>query len=533
MALVLQGMASIHATGLSVAWGLLVLAGGMSAHAASGTWLGGTSPDWNNSANWVGGNLPNGSSDVATFNGDRTFDNPELSGNISLLRLNISSGALATTISSTSSSLSISGGASTDAINVSNGTANVMDLDTSISFNNSAVTVSGTASSLTFASGRTLTLTSANASFWMRVAGGGTVNLNSDLNYVGLDGTGRGINVINGTLNFNPASITTSPGAMRLSVAGINTAGQQATLNLQRSLTASQVSFIVLGDNGATSVSTLRLAGDGLSVASSLTINGAGSGSGTRLTTFELDQSGTASGVFSGNLVANATGNSATVAFRAGQSDTLTFSGSLNTASTANYVLQKTGAGTVVFSGSAANVFGSAIAVNEGTLLLQKTAGTNAVNTDLTVNATAELRLGAANQIANTASLNLAGGSFNAAGFNETLGALVINGINSGIDFGAGTSIVNFASGSYTSGTLTIFGWTNGVDSWRFASDPTAFVNAMGSNLVFNGFGSGGTVVDLGGGTWEIVAVPEPSANALLMAGLSGAFLLAVRRRRA
>ncbi|HRJ72885.1 MAG TPA: PEP-CTERM sorting domain-containing protein [Terrimicrobiaceae bacterium] len=512
----------------------MALAAAASVQAASGTWLGGTSADWNDPANWVGGNLPNGVTDIATFNANRTFDNPTIGSNVSVQRLDILSGSQATSISTSGGALFVSGstmGANTFV--VGNGAANVIDVDTTYAYLSSIMTVTGS-SSLTFAAGRTLTMISGSSSFFSSVAGGGTVTIESALVYNVQSNAGRTFNVTNGTLNFNPTSITSGNGftATRMQVAGGNAVGQQATLNLQRSLTASEVATIGVGDNNNISLSTLRLDGNGLNVASSLSLVAFGSGTGTRVTTIALDRAGTNAGTFSGNLAISAsTANVGTVAFSAGTNDTLTFSGSLNTGFGANYILQKTGDGTVVFSGSTSNVFGSAIAVNAGTLLLQKTGGATAVNTSVTVNTSAEIQLGAANQIANSSALTLAGGSFDANGLSDTLGALVVNGIGSGIDFGTGTSILGFASGSYTAGTLTIYGWNSGTDSWRFLSDPTAFVNALGTNLVFDGFGSGGSVVDLGGGTWEVVAVPEPGTMALLLAGSSLTIVMVLRRR--
>lgn len=531
---VFHGNGNVRATGLRVFLGLLLPVLATSVQAASGTWLGGTSADWNSSVNWVGGNLPNGSTEVATFNADRTFDNPSLSANVSLQRLDILSGAPATTISTSGGILSVIGGFSANAFVVSNGASNILDLDVAYSYNSSSFNVAPT-SSLTFAAGRTLTLNAVNSGFFASLTGGGTVNVNSNLVYNGLANNARTFYVGNGTLNFNAATIAsgTTFSAMRMQVGGANIAGNHAIMNLQRSLTASEVSSISIGDNNATSVSTLRIDGNGLNIASALTLTAFGSGAGNRISTIALDRSGTNSGTFAGALaVSSVTANTGTVAFSAGQDDTLSFTGSLNTTNAVNLTLEKTGSGTVVFSGSTSNVFGSAIAVNAGTLLLQKTGGATALNTNAVVNSSAALQLGAANQIANTSSLTLAGGSLAAGGFSDTLGSLVINGTGSGIDFGSGTSILSFASGAYTSGSLTIFGWSDGVDSWRFASDPTAFVNALGSNLVFDGFGSGGTVVDLGGGTWEVVAVPEPGTTALLLAGSGLTIVMVLRRRK-
>ena len=134
--------------------------------------------------------------------------------------------------------------------------------------------------------------------------------------------------------------------------------------------------------------------------------------------------------------------------------------------------ITKTGPGTLVLSGSSANSYGSATAngyttVSGGTLKLSKTAGTAAVaNGSLIVNAGGVLLLGAANQITDTITMTLAGGTFQSAGFNETLGTLKLT-ANSVIDLGAGSSVLTFAASSgvaWTTGTtLTISNWNGSI----------------------------------------------------------------------
>ena len=508
---------------------IAVVAGlGTAALGASGTWNGSTSSDWDDPTNWTGG-LPNAIGDIATFNADVPFDNPTLDANTTIGRLTVSGTAPALTISSTSNSLTFDG--QSFVFMLSNGQQTTLDLDFSTKLADTPTTNTfqvGTTSRLTFAAGNTWT-TNRTANFWNQLSGGGTWDIDSAI--VNTGAGNRLLTAVHGTVNFNASSITGT--LSRLGVKS-NGAGTTAFLNLHRNLLASEISTIEIGDNGGTSVNTLRLSQNNLTVASGLTIAATGAAVGSKSHTFELDLAGTNAGEFSGNIAhTSGTTNSATEIFSVGANDSLTFSGIVTYLNHPNYALQKTGDGTLVFSGATANSFapGTTFQVLGGTLQLQKSAGTNAIDNDLAVSSGASVKLAADDQIANSSALTLLGGAFDANGLSETLGALTINGANSSIDFGAGSSTLQFASGAFTAGGLTIYNWDGPADSWRFGSDPTAFVAALGNDLVFDGYGPGGTVTDLGGGVWEVTPVPEPSTSLLLLAGLGSACTLWRRRR--
>ncbi|MDI1249894.1 MAG: autotransporter-associated beta strand repeat-containing protein [Lacunisphaera sp.] len=138
-----------------------------------------------------------------------------------------------------------------------------------------------------------------------------------------------------------------------------------------------------------------------------------------------------------------------------------------------NNFVTKTGSGTLTLSGTAANTFQGAFGVNDGTVLLNKTAGQNATGTG-TLNigdsiggaASATVRLNASNQINNTSAVNIAtDGRLDLQGNSDAIGALTM----------AGGSVT--ATGG---GTLT-----------------------LGGNLTFNGIGTNTAAitgnVDLGG----------------------------------
>ncbi len=135
--------------------------------------------------------------------------------------------------------------------------------------------------------------------------------------------------------------------------------------------------------------------------------------------------------------------------------------------------ITKLGPGTLVLGGANANTYGSTSAngnttVSGGTLKLSKTAGLAAVpNGSLIINASGSLALGASDQIGSAVPMTLNGGTFQTAGFNESLGTLKLTG-SSLIDLGGGTSVLQFAASSgqaWTGGTLlTISNWSGSIN---------------------------------------------------------------------
>lgn len=113
------------------------------------------------------------------------------------------------------------------------------------------------------------------------------------------------------------------------------------------------------------------------------------------------------------------------------------------------------------------------------------------------------------------------------------------NGENATVDLGTSDNVslifnaspVQLNDGS----TITFSNWSGsfsggGDDQILFAGDPSEFSSVLSqSEVIFDGFGAGYNLIDFGG-TYEVVAVPEPTTYALLFA--SGALLYALRRRR-
>lgn len=123
----------------------------------------------------------------------------------------------------------------------------------------------------------------------------------------------------------------------------------------------------------------------------------------------------------------------------------------------------KRGTGTLVLGGGASNEYTGVTTIEAGTLLMDKTAGLNAVNGDIIISG-GTLRWNKANQVANTASITLNSGVLWIAGQEDTIRNLTIN----GGDSNGGT---NSNGAKFTiSETLTITGTgslgTNSNANW-------------------------------------------------------------------
>lgn len=144
---------------------------------------------------------------------------------------------------------------------------------------------------------------------------------------------------------------------------------------------------------------------------------------------------------------------------------------------------------------------------------------------------------------------NRTGGGARDVTIEATTGATVQNiksltlsggvGENVTLDFGSSDSvqlIINSSPVQLNDGsTITLANWSGSFsggsgDQWLFAGEPVDFTSVFSqSEVIFDGFGPGYSIID-GAGIYEVVAVPEPAAYALLTA--CGALLVVVRRRR-
>ncbi len=170
---------------------------------------------------------------------------------------------------------------------------------------------------------------------------------------------------------------------------------------------------------------------------------------------------------------------------------------------TGNFV--KAGPGTVKFTGN--NTYSGTTDLTSGTLLL-----------------------GANNVLPDTAAFNLSTGTtLNTGGYNDSTGALSVNGA-SNLDTSTSTSSLTFASVTSWTAMLSVWNytgapWMPGTDK-LIVTDPTN-VNLANVNFYSGNVGSFGTLIGSGGGGLigsELVPVPEPGAvfSLLLLCGLAG-----------
>jgi autotransporter-associated beta strand protein len=385
-----------------------------------------------------------------------------------------------------------------------------------------------------FKSGSILALDTTNASGGNFTYSSNIANPNGGTNVLGLTKLGTGtISFGGGTLQYSASNTTDYSG--RFSTAAnqaynIDTNSQNVTFataltSSGGSLTKSGAGTLILTAantyTGGTTVSagTLQLSGSGTlgSTSNSLTVNGGTVDlNGTNQTVGALGGSG-------GTILNNSTGTAKTLTVGQG-GGTGSYAGVISdhSSGTGTLALTKTGVGTQTLTD--ANTFTGATTVSGGTLTLADSSGSAlGSTTSTTVNSGGTLLLGASNQINDSATMTLAGGTFSRGGaYSEGatgavgIGALTLS-ADSHIDFSTGAvGILTFASLTTNAHMVTVDNWTGtynhvgSVSSDRliFDTDQSANLN----NFFFTGYGTGGVEFSLGSGFFEVVAaVPEPS----------------------
>jgi len=190
-----------------------------------------------------------------------------------------------------------------------------------------------------------------------------------------------------------------------------------------------------------------------------------------------------------GTLTVSTGISGADVGLAVGGSGNVSLSGTISLGSG---TLTKDGTGTVTLSGSGANTLTGAVAVNDGTLNLTKTAGVNALGTGaVTVGdgtgaaGSANLVLQASHQLADTTAVTL-----------NADGRFALNNFTEKIDTISGTGLIDLA----TSGYLTV-GASNGSSTFAGSITGTGTLEKAGTGTLT--FGStvsfGGTLTLLGG----------------------------------
>lgn len=412
---------------------------------------------------------------------------------------------------------------------------------------NNGTLTAAQAATIGAASGASLALTGAlDLANNLTFTGAGNFNVSAASYGAGnLIKTGAGTLLFSGTAtDINGNRLDVLEGTVELNRPGKNlntaqhpivgtTSGPAATLRL---LTANQIRddmFVNIYESGTLDLNNfdeglagLRLYGGTVQTGTGiLTIVNAG---GDEIHAYSSGQTATISGNLRSDLAQGITITADPGAAPVSLDISAAFSGSVAT-------VTKKGTGTLVFSGSQANTYTGQTIVDAGTLVLGKTAGVDAIaGSSVRVNPGASLRLAAANQIRNTTSLNLAGGTFitgATAGHSDTLGTLTLS-ATSTIDLGTGSHQLVFANSSAITwaGTLNIGNWTGSGGS--SGTQGQIFFGVGGltttqlAQVQFSGFAPGAIILSSG----ELVPIPETRTFVAVWA-LALAIMIRERRR--
>jgi fibronectin-binding autotransporter adhesin len=435
----------------------------------------------------------------------------------------------------------------TNSITISSGVLNLSNFSIAnlIINNGGTLTNLGTVSGAEL-NGGTTTLAASNSTV-AEVSGTATVNVAGNNTTI--------TNVTGGTVSVAGTNTTLqSVSDGTLNVAGTNTTVQTltggtvnvtngTTVNVQSGSTAGSIAggggLVKSGTNalvlsGAnTHAGGTFLNGGVLSVANA---NALGSGSLTQsngTSTLVIDTTGTVTNQMSvfnlkslqtvtlsgnktlGNATYDITNNTTTT-----ESGTLSGSGGIT----------KLGTGTLIVTAS--NTFTGAVDVQAGLLNLNSaTSSAAGGTTSVAVASGATLLISQNNQVNNTATVSLTGGTIRtAAGVSEAFGNLTVTG-SGFLDFGT-TSYANsntISFGTYTpSALLTINNFDYG-STLIFKSDLSSSITNS-SFFAFNNGGIASSSWNAGTSTFTITAIPEPSTY-LAAAGLLAVFLWPSRKR--
>ena len=385
---------------------ILALALVPNASAADGTWTGGTATTWATTSNWLNDIVAGGASanaDIATFNSATYLFQPAAASNYFLGGLVFGSSSGGTTITTSTGGNRLNIGSSGIQMNSGTGAVNIGTTGTQ------GVNM---ATNQSWANNSSSLLT-VNRAAVDEAAAAGTYTLT-------INGSGSG----GVTMSSGFSDIASASDANRFFALVINSTDGNTTISGSSAYTGGTTltqGNLLLGNNASLGTGALALNGGKISSSS------AGSQAPANNTTIGGnvtlgDAVNTGKLTFSGTMgLGGATRTLTTVT-------ETTFSGVVS-----NGGITKQGASTLTFLGASANTYTGTTTVNDGTLVLAKTAGVNAIAGGLTIGDGTNsdtVNLGASDQIADTVVVNMIGtasgqrGNFQLLGFNETIGGL-------------------------------------------------------------------------------------------------------------
>ena len=370
---------------------------------------------------------------------------------------------------------------------------------------------------------------------------------------------------VSGTGSIQSTLSTEAGGAVTVSVGHGQSLALEGGLTGPGSMVVSGAGTTVLSGNSGGFTGTVSVAGTGtMEIASSTAL-----GSGTLVqsngnSTVAFSAGGTIQNAMSvynvafrsnGTTLAGATTvNNAT--FDVVEGNTNTVSGKI----TGSGGVTKTGLGALILSGSEANDFTGASAVNGGTLILQKSEAHRAAISGGTIALNGgTLLLGQANQISDATAVTLAGGTLDTGGFADRVGQLTVSqnsaigglvtssggGVATSNDFlFSGVDLSSYATSSgatlnlgsgYSYGATINFANSN-FTSWSGYS--TTSLNNFGDKVMFGTTGMKASISfnDSTGLTY-VTAIPEPGVYVavgilMMLVGLTeGRRRMALRER--
>ena len=556
-----------------VAGHILMLALGMGfADAATLTWTGaGTDNDLLSGANWSGGLAPAASGDALIFTGGTRLV-PTLSVNRSVASLTFSSTASSFVLGGTGIyTLTASGGIVNSSVTNDQTINNALVFGTAQTWATNAGrlwlngNIDNAGFGLTVSSAGTTTISGLlSGSGGLSKSGSGILVLAGANTYSGLTNLTGGKVIVGsnsafgtGTVQFNGRSLVLDATAgnwslsntysldQNLGFAGSNalTLSGAGSFTKNRTLNVSGTGVLTLSGNVSNPSRTLTKAGSGTLVLSgnntikSLILSAgtlyAGQANSLGSGTFSLGSAsfGTTTALtlanaltFTGNTTfVGASGITFTGATALGATRSFTFNGAApvnfnGVISGLGSGITKSGGGTLSLGGSGANTFSGLTKVNDGQLILAKTAGTNAFAGTLEIGdgngavASAAVQLTASNQIPDASALAIfSDGQLRLQSFSETVGALTL--------FGGSVT----GTGSLGLGGDLTFSGTNGATA--FIQSAVAMTAAR--TFLVNSNGLSGVDLTISGIVSGAFAATKTGAGNLLLSGansFSGAY---------